>query len=177
MRFSEQLRGGPEKQWWEVYRVTQTSSRFTLHPWVTVEKSSVPGAGFGVFANRDFPAKKLIGCYVGRACVDKDEAVKNGDYALEVCTGACTIDGAVCGNWTAYINDQERCHNVRFNENGEIWTRRAIKSGEELFMSYGPSYWRGEGKRKRGDGRRRREASPPKTRHISKAGKKKTTAC
>lgn len=166
MRFSEQLRHADGHTWWDVSYVTQSNGEFQLNPWVTVEPSSVPKAGWGVFAARNFPKGKRIGCYVGRACINKDEAVKDGDYALEVGAGACIIDGGVCGNWTAYINDQSRCNNVRFNENGEIWTRRAIEEGEELFMSYGPTYWKSKGKRERGLGKRARKCGKASQRRL-----------
>ena len=155
MRFSEELKCNKDGSvFWIVSRVTQSKNNFHLKAWVKIGTSSIPEAGQGVFALRKFKKNSVVGCYVGKSYYpeQKNMLQKDGMYSLEVCAGAAIIDASTCGNFTAYINDQSRCSNCKFNENGEIKATRDIQVGEELFMSYGPQYWKGLCRRRRGSG-------------------------
>jgi hypothetical protein len=142
MRFSEVF--DPETGNWNISRVTKRGKdSFVVKSWVSVKKSNIKGAGKGVFANRDFCKGACIGFYVGVARLTKEECTYGGNYTMEVLDGAAYIDGGECGNWTSFVNDGlKETNNVRFSNQGKFTTKRAIKQGEELLTSYGPTYWK-----------------------------------
>ena len=53
-------------------------------PWLMVKKSNIEGAGFGLFAMRDFKNKETIAAYCGEAMTFKDVKTREGNiYAIE----------------------------------------------------------------------------------------------
>ena len=117
-----------------------------------VKRSTVPGAGRGLFAERDFEAAADLGVYSGLE-VSGPEALRGdrgGAYALEVKRGLL-IDAAPTNAAVArFANDPRgtgRRANAAFKRNtrtGEVHLRatRKIRRGEEVLVSYGAAYWR-----------------------------------
>ena len=118
---------------------------------IAIRPSTIPGAGQGAFALETLPANRLVGRYRGEV-IDAQEfdrrypAQTLGEYVLQV--GKNTFIDArdpELSNWTRYVNDghtqgQNLC-NVRFTVRAGLKTKRVIHAGEELLVSYGPSYF------------------------------------
>ena len=110
--------------------------------------STIPDAGYGVFALVDIPVDTTLEYYTGTP-LDIDHCNPPSSKLMtltkrppwwpsnQVFPAAVTIDGDVGGNWTAMINDS--VPNVDFDESGRFFTIRKIKMGEELFVRYGTS--------------------------------------
>ena len=132
---------------------------------IEISKSTLPGAGEGVFAAQRIQKGERLGQYLGNL------TDKPGDYVfdtkLPLGDGTLQIDGEdkATSNWTRYINtgtwegvttrdpNVEFVHGVTdvpFEFNGEIVDMqtsviflralRDIEPGEELFISYGAEY-------------------------------------
>jgi len=108
---------------------------------VEVRKSSIPGAGRGVFARRAFSRGERLGVYRGLVYADDEEY--DSRYALKYGRKNIVGNNESYSNWTSYINDvvgSDHTVNCRFKDQ-TIITTRAIRRGEELFIDYGPNYW------------------------------------
>lgn len=119
---------------------------------VRVAPSTIVGAGKGVFAVVDLPAKRVLGWYRGvlltQAQFDALYGPAPPTYVLDVGRGKYVdaVDTAH-RNWTAMVNDARgtgRRPNCVFTAAGSVKTTRPIKAGEELFISYGAGYWEEE---------------------------------
>lgn len=122
---------------------------------VKVKASAVAGAGQGVFATQDFKKNKKINIYVGEN-LDRDvldarygEGATPSPYAMEGAGDVEYIDAACRRGLASIINATKgtgKQANVRFgvdaNNNVAVYTRRRIKKGDELLVSYGPAYWK-----------------------------------
>ena len=104
-----------------------------------VKRSS---AGLGLFAGEDIPKGVCVIEYVGRVISEEEERTSRSKYLFSV-TKKKTIDGKPKWNKAGYIN-----HSCRPNCEVEIhaarvfiFTRRAIKKGEELTYDYGKEYY------------------------------------
>jgi hypothetical protein len=113
-----------------------------------IKASSIPGAGLGLFAEKDFPALSHLTRYTGDYRRTQDGRI-GGYYFLQL-TNAKSIDAARTntdsGRWA---NDSRASP---FEPNSELVTHpatgsgrlratRNIKKGEEIFVAYGPRYW------------------------------------
>lgn len=129
---------------------------------VTVKRSTIRGAGLGLFAYKSFNAGDNIVRYTGkkktRARLDEQYP---GDtlapYAVALSTDpAHVIDSRKTSSGVArYANDagyrpnSNRYHrnrnNAEFDENDDgvimIKAKRNIPRGSEIFVEYGPEYW------------------------------------
>lgn len=135
-----------------------------------IKPSSVPGAGAGLFASRDLPARTRID-YTGDRRVDV--SIKDGGAYFLALTNTTVIDAARTnagpGRW---INDP-RGTSAKANASFVIHTPpggqrvacvrtlRPVQKGEEILVKYGTDYWkfhlnRTAGKRPR---RRRQRAA------------------
>jgi SET domain-containing protein len=108
---------------------------YTLH----VKRSR---AGLGLFAGEALPKGKCIIEYFGRVISKEEELVSRSKYLFEVSKNK-TIDGTIRENTARYIN-----HSCRPNCEVEIrkgrvyiFSKRAIKEGEELNYDYGKEYF------------------------------------
>jgi transposase InsO family protein len=113
--------------------------------------SVVPGAGMGLFASRDLPARTDIDYTGDRRPLDND--TEPGPYFLQL-TNSTAIDAARTnagpGRW---INDP-RGSDAAANATWSLYTPpgkprvacvrtlRRIKKGEEILVKYGANYWR-----------------------------------
>lgn len=121
-----------------------------------IRESLIPGAGKGVFALSDIPKNTVIGQYTGKFITEQEHialAEKNEwhyvmgllECARENAGGYALIDGRF-GNLTSRINyAPAKFQNVKFMKVCEppfvnIISLRDIKSGEELYVDYGPAY-------------------------------------
>lgn len=134
---------------------------------VRVRESTIPSAGLGVFAIRNFPAgMHYLGQYKGQLITGKTEAdIPRASRGLVVEIQAPSrrrsgiwVDGSVGGNWVTKVQCSGPMNrpNVRLikGENAKLglYTIRGvpIKRGDELFVDYGSQYWVGDflGKRR-----------------------------
>jgi len=124
---------------------------------LSVKESQLPLAGQGLWAQKDFKRKEIICKYEGeqvtwKECQRRNEAqVGYGCYYLYINERKC-ID-AQHTPWAIgrYANDAaglSRIKKLRNNARYEIIkgeayivASRNIKNGEEIFVSYGRSYW------------------------------------
>ncbi len=121
-----------------------------------VRKSSIPGAGKGLFTKVDLKKGERIIEYLGEiiteAELDKRAEKDIFGYAFFVSKKKC-IDAYYMPEALArYANDAKGITRVKGINNNccyEIWKNRGwikaeknIKAGEEIFVSYGAEYWR-----------------------------------
>jgi SET domain-containing protein len=101
------------------------------------------GSGLGLFALKRIPAGTRIVEYTG-PLVSNEEVEKRtkGKYFFGVNT-KWSIDGSPRSNTARYINHSCRpnCDAVVSKRRVWIWSRRAIKPGEELTYDYGKEYF------------------------------------
>ncbi len=118
-----------------------------------------PEMGYGVFADRDLKQGEMIGEYTG--VLKKEESVVGRNAYLFTYPSTATssaeqsrfvVDAAKEGNITRFVNHSDS-PNVEVVEvpRGNTWhvvyrTAAPIKKGEQLFISYGQSYWTSLGK-------------------------------
>ena len=116
--------------------------------------SGIPNAGLGLFTMRDIEPNERIVEYTGRVR-GPSEGI-GGNYVLEVSKNPPVhIDAASTQSSIArYANhcrqQNERARNCRGNNakyrkyRGHIYVRasKRIPAGQEVFVSYGNSYWR-----------------------------------
>ncbi len=118
-----------------------------------IKSSTIPGAGKGLFARWDFNKGDAIVRYTGDIVQTADGANDGGwqgsSYVLEV-TDSWAIDAARTNTADGrMINDTVTTNkrpNVKFAFDARrkvvtIRALKAIKAGEELFISYGREYW------------------------------------
>jgi hypothetical protein len=111
-----------------------------------MRNSTIPLAGKGLFARKPFAQGQLVGVYGG---VRGNRTNKNG-YIFE--DGWGTIDAAPVseefpdqrsmGRINDWYWDLDKA-NVEFSRHcqGLVVATKKISCGDELFMSYGPTYW------------------------------------
>ncbi len=99
-------------------------------------------AGLGLYTNEPIPKGVCVIEYFGPYLTNEEADAVNNKYLFEV-SERRTIDGSPRKNTARYIN-----HSCRPNCEPEIrkgrvfiFSRRAIKAGEELAYDYGKDYW------------------------------------
>jgi uncharacterized protein len=132
-----------------------------IDPYLEIRDSSIAGAGKGLFTLIDLPADKPITLYFG--VITRDIV---GGYCLNI-SQHYTLDarpitkarfrGKVVINKGRFVNDSrgsnmttnmKYCHLLQASEADAshscvvMYSKRKIKSGEELLASYGYRYWR-----------------------------------
>jgi hypothetical protein len=119
---------------------------------VEIRPSNIPNAGNGVFAKEDINSGEMLGIYRGEALTPDQftKRFKDVDYATYVLTiknGTINVDGEKKGyNWVSRVNGPRGTTmktNIWWDDDGNVFSKRKIKAGDELLVSYGPSYWRG----------------------------------
>ena len=117
-----------------------------------VTQSNIRAAGFGLFATRDFKKGDHIADYTGDQITLQDDQI-GGPYVLAI-TRREGIDAARTntgyGRWANDSRGSDYSANSEFviNRNtrtGRLKSTRNIKKGEEIFVSYGASYWKALG--------------------------------
>ena len=101
------------------------------------------GSGLGLFALKPIPAGTRIIEYTGPLVSNEEvERRTKGKYFFGVNT-KWSIDGSPRSNTARYINHSCRpnCDAVVSKRRVWIWSRRAIRAGEELSYDYGKEYF------------------------------------
>jgi uncharacterized protein len=121
-----------------------------------VKKSTLPNTGKGLFTKKDIKKGERIIEYLGEIITEAelDKRAENDiyGYAFYVSKKKC-IDAYYTPNELArFANDAKgliRVEGIKNNCCYEIWKNRGwikaernIKAGEEIFVSYGPEYWK-----------------------------------
>ena len=122
-------------------------SNLVIEQYYFLKQSTIPNAGFGLFAARNFTPHEIVAWYTGKE-ISKDIALDptyDSDKIIEL-EDKC-ID-ARADNWYSlaqFVNDfsrgTERGQNLHFEHDGTLSAKRDIRKGEELFVSYGKTYW------------------------------------
>ena len=112
-----------------------------MQKWLRVAKSSVPGAGRGVFAKTDIPAETRVAEYTGVVCSDKEYDYEDeGDYVVLFSVGRGRVIDPRKGNGSVarWLNHSCDPNCQATQEKGRIFieTVKAVKAGEELFYNY-----------------------------------------
>lgn len=130
-------------------RMDDTRPFYTLPSGLSIKKSSIPGAGLGVFAERDFPKGTRFGPYTGE--ITDNVTGDNWIYSWHVYDLNARLKHYIDGsqknvsNWLRYINcprtvDEENLYLFQFNDEIYYVTYECIKRGTELLIWYGPGY-------------------------------------
>ena len=137
------------------------TTRFDLSPqWAVVRRSTIEGAGLGLFAAQEIPAEFELGEYVGK--VNRGLEITNPSaYIWEVKPRhprfegeKIWIDGEEHGtgllhdtpNNLRYVNaadEEDEINTKMVQREDKVYyrTTRVVRKGEELLMSYGSDYW------------------------------------
>ncbi len=98
--------------------------------------------GLGLFTLKDIPQGKRIIEYVGPVVTAEEVARRRGRYFFEI-DEHYAIDGSPRTNTARYINHSCRPNAEAFVTGRRvwIWSKRAIKAGEEITLDYGKAYF------------------------------------
>ena len=128
-----------KKQFVEPHEEYFHNSLFNL----SIHNSNIPFAGRGVFTQDFILANTFIDLYLGDICF----YAKCGSYYVEI-DETCGINAIAFPRcYMAMINDAQKSQfsnncEIRINlRNVEVWSIRPILQGEELFMSYGDTFF------------------------------------
>ena len=124
---------------------------------IEIRKSTIPGAGNGVFCKKAIPSGMDLGYYRGEIISPEEHERRYtkkgyGEYVL-VATDMdkdpeqVHIDGIKHNNWISRVNAPKgtgKKPNIYWDNYGHVFSLRNIKAGEELFANYGAAYWRGK---------------------------------
>jgi hypothetical protein len=113
-----------------------------------IKKSTIPGAGLGLFAAKDFKKDTKVVDYKGEV----SDHASGGDYDLEI-----KPNKFVNANKSIYVGSYSnmarrgdgKTNNAKltaYQSEGRIKSTRPIKAGGEVLTSYGRSYWRNKKK-------------------------------
>lgn len=123
---------------------------------LAVRKSMIPGAGYGLFATRNFPKNTIIGKYnTPSAYMTEKDISHNTSRSLDTSYIWCT-DSTERHCWDArssqstiarYANGCDKPgHKLNCNAmitiHGNLKTERNIMAGQEILIAYGPDYWK-----------------------------------
>ena len=123
---------------------------------VTVKKSTIPNAGFGLYAERDYKKGETIAKYTGKQVSTNDPKYKDSQYKFQYSKSTSLVSNSTQDAVGRYANtcrkEQKRgkiCkgNNAGFKahkRNGRLRVRiaasRPIKKGQEIFVAYGPGF-------------------------------------
>lgn len=136
---------------------------------IELQPSTIPGAALGVFATRAFQKHEIVCVYDGVVRQSLTDADDRNDYIAYIPAFASptrvamyidAADPASCKHLGRYVNHQcyTRSNVEWYNAKPSsadapqvvfFRARRFIYPGEELFVDYGPDYWRGRAFMKR----------------------------
>lgn len=98
--------------------------------------------GLGLFTTGPIAKNEYLIEYCGPRLTDEEVEKKGGQYLFEVKKNV-TIDGSHRSNTARYVNHSCRPNCEVAIKKGRvlIYTKRAIKPGEELGYDYGKEFW------------------------------------
>ena len=135
------------------YRVGPAWRRLRVAP------STINGAGEGLFATERIPANETIGFYRGEVLTLREALqLKDRDYLMGGFGPNAHVDASKAFAMPGrYVNDSFDASrlNARFDKSkatrsARVVALRDIGEGEEIFASYGRSYWSARGFDERG---------------------------
>ena len=97
--------------------------------------------GLGLFTVRSIERDHRIVEYTGAIITNEEVKKSRSKYLMEL--DECrTIDGSPRTNIARYINHSCRPNAAAYRSKGRmwIWSKRAIKAGEEITIDYGEDY-------------------------------------
>lgn len=108
---------------------------------VDIKQSTIPDAGYGVFAAKSFVENEIIGAYVG--ALTKRDKVQNNVYCMlydadpNLVIQANGVNQSCPAYFAAHMvnDDKDRLNSVIESDYNWI-TKRAIYIGEEIFIDY-----------------------------------------
>lgn len=114
-----------------------------------IRKSTIPGAGLGLFSKMAIRKGDTIGPYTGKILTDAQAnraPYVNSLYLVWVCKDCWIYGEPPYANYTRYINHDDRRPNAELItssrwKKARIAALRNIRPGEEIFFDYGESYW------------------------------------
>ncbi len=121
-----------------------------------VKKSTLPGAGKGLFTKKDIKKGERIIEYLGEiiteAELDRRAEKDIFGYAFFISKRKCIDAYYTPDELARYANDarglkrikglrNNSCYDV-YKNSGWIKAEKNIRAGEEIFVSYGAQYWR-----------------------------------
>jgi hypothetical protein len=121
---------------------------------VEARRSRLPDAGDGLYATRNFAKGEVLGEYHGRVLTLYQAArLENRDYLMGGFGINAHVDARFALSSAArYVNDHfdPAKRNARFvkdkhQKRAKLVAMRPILRGEEVYASYGESYWRARG--------------------------------
>lgn len=123
---------------------------------VEVRRSTVEGAGDGLFALEDVPGGEILGEYGGDRVTSLVRLLRlrNKDYTMMTDNPSLVIDAAARPEaLMRYVNHHfdAGCRNLERAVEGEVVhyvTTRPVRKGEEFFVDYGELYWKLRGLRR-----------------------------
>lgn len=127
-----------------------------MSDYLEVRKSTIPGAGKGLFTLRDIKKGERVVEYLGEIITDKecDRRAEKDQYGyfFYISKNKCVDAYHMPEVKARYANDASGLTKVKGIRNNccyEVWKRsgwilaeKNIKAGEEIFVSYGAEYWR-----------------------------------
>jgi hypothetical protein len=164
-----------------------------LQQGLTVKKSSIPNAGLGLYADKAFGGEDKVVEYTGANVAQKDYDKSDGTYGMALGATGRVIDGASTQSGVArYANDCRKT-NIRAGvckgnnlialtnkDDTRVFFKpvkgKKIRKGDELFVSYGRSYWKDRGaptKKAKSTRKRKPSVKPPASFWSSLKGYKK----
>jgi SET domain-containing protein len=116
-----------------------------------VETSQIPHAGQGLYTAIDIYKDEIIAVYLGEKIDDKEAALrvikKQDQYFINLLDGTI-LDSNPIFCFAKYANDAfgsslKNNAKISLNEQQEVCliATKKIKTGEEIFCSYGKKYW------------------------------------
>src|ERR687889_17250 len=98
--------------------------------------------GLGLFTLKNIPAGRRIIEYVGPVVTAEEGERRRGKYFFEIDENYA-IDGSPRANTARYINHCCRPNAEAFVTGKRIWvwSKRAIRAGEEITLNYGKAYF------------------------------------
>lgn len=120
----------------------------SLDPRFEIKKSTIQGAGKGLFARVELNPGDRVGDFVGlhmnEAELESSE-YSDSDYLVWICHDYYIVCDEPHGNHTRFVNhdDSPNCEMIISSrwKTARLEVIERIEPGEELFIDYGPDYW------------------------------------
>jgi uncharacterized protein len=120
-----------------------------------VKKSTLPGAGKGLFTDKDIKKGEIVCEYEGEKITWKDAIERNdhhkGGYVFYISAKKCIDAYTYKNTFGRYANDAAGVNRVDGLRNNSVYdiikdkvfirATRNIKANSEIFVSYGRAYW------------------------------------
>jgi hypothetical protein len=113
---------------------------------VMTKKSNIPGAGNGLFATKDFRRDEIIIPYRGEVLNKEQKEIRypnnDAEYLFQINKNTF-IDATdpKMSNLSRYANHKPfSTANAKLTTRGNIKSKKAIKAGEEIFVTYGKDF-------------------------------------